>query len=143
MFLPLTLASETQHRFKVYVRVDRDDRQAVNTIESHLKGELRLLRDVDIVGERDNWEYIIENFVLTLEFEDGRKTGYFAIATHYAIRLVERIKADQGLFQEIIPRTDIPKRTDLGDIPRYDAPENKIQFYGEQAGYCNGGGTHF
>ena len=30
---------------------------------------------------------------------------------------VERIKADQGLFQEIIAHTDIPKRTDLGDIP--------------------------
>lgn len=89
MFLPLTLASETQHRFKVYVRVDGDDRQAVNTVESHLKRELRLLGDVDIVGEGDNWEYIIENFVLTLEFEDGRKTGYFAIATHYAIRLKE------------------------------------------------------
>ena len=31
--------------------------------------------------------------------------------------VVERIKADQGLFQEIIARTDIPKRTDLGNIP--------------------------
>ena len=57
--------------------------------------------------------------------------------------VVERIKADQGLFQKIIARTDIPKRTDLGNIPRYNAPKNKTRLYGEQAGYCNGCGTHF
>ena len=57
--------------------------------------------------------------------------------------VVERIKADQGLFQEIIARTDIPKRTDLGDIPRYNAPENKTLLYGEQGGDCNGCDTHF
>ena len=57
--------------------------------------------------------------------------------------VVERIKADQGLFQKIIARTDIPKRTDLGDIPRYNLPENKTRLYGEQEGYCNGCGTHF
>ena len=91
MLLPLTLASETQHRFKVHVRVEGDgrNRQAVNTVESHLKRELRLLGDVDIVGVSDNWEYIINIFVLTLEFKDGRKTGSFAIATHDAIRLNE------------------------------------------------------
>ena len=57
--------------------------------------------------------------------------------------VVKRIKADQGMFREIIARTDIPKRTDLGDIPRYNSPENKTRLYGEQEGYCNGCGTHF
>ena len=57
--------------------------------------------------------------------------------------VVERIKTDQGLFQKIIARTDIPKRTDLGDIPRYNAPQNKTLLYGEQGGDCNGCGTHF
>ena len=57
--------------------------------------------------------------------------------------VVERIKADQGFFQEIIARTDIPKRTDLGNILRYNAPANKNQLYGEQGGNCNGCGTHF
>ena len=57
--------------------------------------------------------------------------------------VVERIEADQGLFQEIVARTDIPKRTDLGDIPRYNAPENRTRLYGEQEGYCNGCGEHF
>ena len=40
-------------------------------------------------------------------------------------------------------RTDIPKRTDLGKIPRYNSAENKRQLYGQQEGYCNGCGTHF
>ena len=57
--------------------------------------------------------------------------------------VVERIKADQGLFQEIVARTDIPKRTDLDDILRYNVPENKTRLYGEQEGYCNGCGEHF
>ena len=65
------------------------------------------------------------------------------ISSKAAELVVERIKTDQGLFQEIIARTDIPKRTDLGDIPRYNAPANKTQLYGEQSGYCNGCGTHF
>lgn len=54
ILLPLTLASEAQHRFKVYVKVGDDghNKHAVNTIESHLKRELRLLGDVNIVGVR-------------------------------------------------------------------------------------------
>lgn len=57
--------------------------------------------------------------------------------------VVERIKADQGLFQDILHREDVPERTDLGDIPRYNAPENKQTLYGKQEGYCNGCKEHF
>lgn len=57
--------------------------------------------------------------------------------------VVDRIEADQGLFQDIIHRTDIPQRTDLGDIPPYNARENKVLLYGEQGGVCNGCGEHF
>ena len=57
--------------------------------------------------------------------------------------VVERIKADQGMFQDIIHRTDIPQRTDLGHIPRYNHLSNKAKLYGEQAGYCNGCKEHF
>lgn len=89
ILLPLTLASETQDRFLVYVKVggDEHNKHAVNTVDSHLKRELRLLGDVDIVGESDNWEYIIEVVMLTLKLKDGRETGNFAIATRHAIRL--------------------------------------------------------
>ena len=65
------------------------------------------------------------------------------ISAKAAELVVERIKEDQGLFEEIVARRDIPKRTDLGDIPRYNARENKTLLYGEQGGDCNGCGTHF
>ena len=57
--------------------------------------------------------------------------------------VVERIKADQGMFQDIIARSDIPQRTDLGHIPSYNHLSNKAKLYGEQAGFCNGCKEHF
>ena len=65
------------------------------------------------------------------------------ISTKAAELIVERIRDDQGMFEDIIARDDISSRTDLGHIPRYNAPENKTQLYGEQAGNCNGCGEHF
>ena len=65
------------------------------------------------------------------------------ISAKAAELVVERIRVDQGFFQEIVARTDIPNRTDLGNIPRYNAPENRTRLYGEQGGNCNGCGTHF
>ena len=56
---------------------------------------------------------------------------------------IDRIKADQGMFKQIIPRTDIPARTDLGSIGLYNALANKRKLYGEQEGNCNGCGTRF
>ena len=94
VMLPLTLASDTQHRFKVYVDVSGDDKQVVNTIESHLKRELRLLGDVDIVGKDDDWEYIIGIFVLEIKWKDGTTTGSFAIAIYDAIRLPKYMYKD-------------------------------------------------
>lgn len=57
--------------------------------------------------------------------------------------VIERIKKDQGFFQNIIHREDIPLRTDLGDIPPYNTSANKTTLYGEQEGNCNGCHTHF
>ena len=54
-----------------------------------------------------------------------------------------RIKDDQGLFQSIIHRTDIPQRTDLGRLPKYNCAANKTKLYGEQGGNCAGCKTHF
>ena len=48
-----------------------------------------------------------------------------------------------GLFFQGAHRTDIPKRTDLGEVPRYNHPANKKWLYGEQGGYCLGCGEHF
>ena len=57
--------------------------------------------------------------------------------------VVERIKADQGLFQDITHRDDAPQRTDLGTLPLYNCRENKQTLYGIQGGHCNGCQTHF
>ena len=65
------------------------------------------------------------------------------ISAKAAELVVERIRDDQGMFGNIIARDDIPNRTDLGHIPRYNAPENKTRLYGEQGGDCNGCGEHF
>ena len=40
------------------------------------------------------------------------------ISAKAAELVVERIKTDQGLFEDIIARDDIPNRTDLGDVLR-------------------------
>ncbi|MBC6442364.1 MAG: HNH endonuclease [Rhodobacteraceae bacterium] len=61
-----------------------------------------------------------------------------------AVELVDRrIRNDIPLFGGAICRTDIPQRTDLGSIPKYNHPDNKKSLYGAQAGYCAGCGTHF
>ena len=57
--------------------------------------------------------------------------------------VIQRIEADQGLWRNVIHRTDIPQRTDLGPLPRYNSPGNKQQLYGQQGGDCAGCSTHF
>ena len=59
-----------------------------------------------------------------------------------AAELVEyRLEEHLGLFHNIIHRTDIPVRTDLGDLPPYQS--HKRALFGEQEGECNGCGTEF
>ncbi len=43
--------------------------------------------------------------------------------------------------RRVVARTDIPRRTDLGDLPSYKT--HKTALYGEQGGHCNGCRTHF
>lgn len=60
--------------------------------------------------------------------------------------VVMRIEQDNPLLFTQHPmshRTDIPHRTDLGDIPKYNCVENRNYLYGEQGGYCNGCEEHF
>ena len=44
---------------------------------------------------------------------------------------------------EAIARTDIPIRTDLGKIPRYNSAANRTDLYGKQKGNCAGCEEHF
>ena len=43
----------------------------------------------------------------------------------------------------VTARTDVPHRTDLGRVLRYNDAKNKHHLYGEQGGYCNGCEGHF
>ena len=61
-----------------------------------------------------------------------------------AAELVEiRMRKELDLFYHGAIRTDIPQRTDLGKVLRYNHPDNKKKLYGEQGGHCNGCSTLF
>ena len=47
-----------------------------------------------------------------------------------------RLQKEMGLFYEIHHRTDIPIRTDLGELPNYRTHRHTL--YGRQEGVCNG-----
>ena len=87
VFLPLTLASQTQNRFKVAVGVFGEDTHITNVLESGLKREFRLLGDVDIVEPDENWQFILTTQCLECEFMDGRKTGDIALARVFNERI--------------------------------------------------------
>ena len=55
-----------------------------------------------------------------------------------AARLVlKRLRDDRGpLFDDVVHREDIPRRTDLGDLPNYRT--HKHTLYGRQEGICAG-----
>ena len=54
-----------------------------------------------------------------------------------AATLVESRLRDQfGIFAEIHHRTDIPRRTDLGELPNYRT--HKHALFGKQEGHCAG-----
>ena len=44
-------------------------------------------------------------------------------------------------LDDVVHRTDLPQRTDLGKLPRYT--EHKDALYGTSGGYCGGCGEHF
>ena len=56
---------------------------------------------------------------------------------------MQRIEERQGLYRDIVHRCDIPERTDIGRIRRYNSPANRKHLYGEQGGHCAGCGLHF
>ncbi|MCY4236923.1 MAG: HNH endonuclease signature motif containing protein, partial [Rhodospirillaceae bacterium] len=61
-----------------------------------------------------------------------------------AAELVEmRLRDELGMFFNGAKRSDIPRRTDMGDVPFYRNRENKTRLYGEQSGHCHGCGGHF
>ena len=57
--------------------------------------------------------------------------------------VVRRITNQQGLWRNIIHRTDVPKRTDIGKLLPYNSQANRQKLYGIQGGNCAGCKTHF
>ena len=59
--------------------------------------------------------------------------------------VLQRLGAGEGAIRrsDVILRDDIPERTDLGPLPRYNSPDVKRQLYGQQEGCCAGCGDHF
>ena len=54
-----------------------------------------------------------------------------------ALDLVKtRMRGELGMFGQVIHRTDIPKRTDLGELPNYRT--HKHTLFGKQEGLCAG-----
>ena len=54
-----------------------------------------------------------------------------------AVRLVgQRLRDQHGLFRPDTARDDVPKRTDLGELPNYRTHRHTL--YGRQEGICNG-----
>ncbi len=81
----------------------------------------------------------------TLAAADRLKRSWLGIdiSPKAAELVVRRITAQQGLWRNIIHRTDIPKRTDIGKLPPYNSQSNRQKLYGIQEGNCAGCNTHF
>ena len=73
----------------------------------------------------------------------GRDWVGIDISPKAAELVVDRISGRQGLYRNIVHREDIPARTDLGRIRRYNSTANRTYLYGKQGGDCAGCGTHF
>lgn len=88
IIVPLTLASDTQIRFKVCVHVyNEPDTDLDERLEAFLKRELRALGDVDIVGKNSDWDLLYTYNIMEVEYKDGRKTEEIVIAsaTHHIV----------------------------------------------------------
>ncbi len=67
----------------------------------------------------------------------GRDWVGIDVSEKAAELVVNRISEVQGsMYKDIIHRKDIPQRTDLGPIPKYNSIANKRSLYGNQEGKC-------
>ena len=73
----------------------------------------------------------------------GRQWVGIDISEKAADLVESRMRDELGLFYHGAHRTDIPKRTDVGKIGRYNSPDNRRKLYGQQEGNCAGCNTHF
>ena len=104
--------AETVDNFKVHVDVICEDEITKSLIESHIKRELRALKDVDIIPPNHSTlaTYILVLVVLEPTFAaNGGKTGIIAIAFNFN----ERFSAREELLPHL--RKLFPKPAELLD----------------------------
>ncbi len=77
--------------------------------------------------------------------DEGRQWVGIDISDKAAELVLYRLKNELGMFADrtVVHRTDIPQRTDIGKLVRYNDMRNRKLLYGEQGGHCNGCRTHF
>ena len=70
----------------------------------------------------------------------GRRWVGIDISPKAAELVQYRLNKDEigTLLHKAVRREDIPQRTDLGKLPKYNCKENKQFLYGKQEGYCAG-----
>ena len=73
----------------------------------------------------------------------GRQWVGIDISSKAADLVKSRMHDELGLFYKGAHRTDIPKRTDLRKVPKYNSLANRKYLYAEQIGYCHGCENHF
>ena len=74
---------------------------------------------------------------------EHRQWAGIDISSKAADLVKDRMEREVRLFYRGAHRTDIPIRTDLGKVIRYNDMRNKRFLYGEQGGYCHGCEHHF
>ena len=79
---------------------------------------------------------------IAAEMEQRQWAG-IDISSKAADLVKDRMHRELGMFFKGAHRDDIPERTDIGKLIRYNAERNKRLLYGEQGGYCNGCEHHF
>ena len=79
---------------------------------------------------------------IAAEMEQRQWAG-IDISSKAADLVKDRMDRELGMFFTGAHRADIPERTDIGKLIRYNAERNKRLLYGEQGGYCNGCEHHF
>ncbi len=74
---------------------------------------------------------------------EGREWAGIDISPKAAELVKLRMDKELGMFYQGIVRTDIPQRTDIAPLKKYNHADNKKALYGEQGGHCNGCKEHF
>ncbi len=108
---------------------------------------LALVRRI-VQASSDKGDTILDPFCgcatacIAAELEHRQWVG-IDISSKAAELVVSRMHDELDLFFQGAHRRDVPARSDLGIVIRYNDEKNKRWLYGEQGGYCNGCEHHF